>query len=70
MSKDMMAMLPDMSDVDLKTLLGNAERLATGGSDKQKTAAAALLPAIAAERDRRQAEKIAARPKRPSRKQT
>jgi hypothetical protein len=59
--------LPAMTDVELATLKANADALAASGSDKQKNAASALMPALEAElnvrRDRAAAER-AAKPKR------
>ena len=59
--------LPGMTDIELATLKANADALAASGSDKQKTAAAALMPALEAElavRRERAAAERAAKPKR------
>jgi hypothetical protein len=46
---DMTARLPSMDDSALAVLHANAERLGQTGTSAQKSAAAALLPAIEAE---------------------
>ncbi|MHB1218532.1 MAG: hypothetical protein ACYC1L_10090 [Alphaproteobacteria bacterium] len=59
--------LPAMTDIELATLKANADALAASGSDKQKNAAAALMPALEAElgvRRERAAAERAAKPKR------
>jgi DNA invertase Pin-like site-specific DNA recombinase len=59
--------LPAMTDVELATLKANADALAASGTDKQKNAAAALMPALEAElnvRRERAAAERAAKPKR------
>ena len=52
---DMATRLPSMTDQQLSTMRGNAERLGEGGNSKQKTEAARLLPLIQAEIDERKA---------------
>ncbi len=59
--------LPEMTDIELATLKANADTLAASGNDKQKSAAAALMPALEAElavRRERAAAERAAKPKR------
>ncbi|MGE0094105.1 MAG: hypothetical protein AB7M05_05310 [Alphaproteobacteria bacterium] len=59
--------LPAMTDIELATLKANADALAASGSDKQKNAVAALMPALEAElavRRERAAAERAAKPKR------
>lgn len=59
--------LPAMTDLELATLKANADALSASGSDKQKNAAAALMPALEAElnvRRERAAAERAAKPKR------
>ena len=48
--------IPTMHDTDLASLQGNAQRLETTGTDKQKRDAAELLPLIAAEMADRKAK--------------
>lgn len=52
------AKLPAMDDKALAVLRSNAERLGRTGTKSQKTAAAALLPAIEAEVDARRVAKL------------
>ena len=54
----MIAKLPAMDDKALAVLRSNAERLSQTGTKSQKTAAAALLPAIDAEVDARKTAKL------------
>lgn len=54
----MIAKLPAMDDKALAVLRSNAERLGRTGTKSQKTAAAALLPAIDAEVDARKTAKL------------
>lgn len=54
----MIAKLPAMDDKALAVLRSNAERLGRTGTKAQKTAAAALLPAIDAEVDARKTAKL------------
>ena len=54
---DMLERLPALEDDALKNLHANAQRLGQSGTTKQKTSAAALLPAIVAELDARKAAK-------------
>ena len=64
--------IPTMSDEDVINLLANAQRLAQSGDEKQRAAAADLIPALegaAAERKSRrlaaaQAKRAAKRPKK------
>jgi hypothetical protein len=55
---DLLAKLPSMEHAALTVLHGNAERLEQTGTSAQRTAAAALLPAIEAELAARQAAKL------------
>ena len=64
---DMATKLPSMTDQQLTTMLGNAERLGHAGTNKQKTEAARLMPLIQAEIDDRRA-RAPAKPARRSRK--
>lgn len=57
---DIATKLPAMTDDALATLRANAERLENSGTPPQRTAAAALLPAIRAE----VAARVVARPPR------
>ena len=52
---DVATRLPSMTDQQLATMLGNAERLGEAGTNKQKGEAARLLPLIQAEIDDRKA---------------
>jgi len=45
--------IPTMSDEEVVNLLANAQRLSEVGDDKQKAAAAELLPALQTEADQR-----------------
>lgn len=49
--------IPEMTDEDVTNLLANARRLSEEGTDKQKSAAAELLPAL----EEAAAERLAAR---------
>lgn len=60
--------LPAMTDIELATLKANADALAASGSDKQKNAAAALMPALEAELDVRRERAAAERAAKPKRK--
>lgn len=60
--------LPEMTDIELATLKANADALAASGSDKQKTAAAALMPALDAEMNLRRERAAAERAAKPKRK--
>lgn len=55
---DLLAKLPSMEDAALTVLHGNAERLEQTGTSAQRTAAAALIPAIEAELAARRAAKL------------
>lgn len=61
---DLRSRLPELSDDALATLRGNAERLSREGTDKQRAAADALLPAVLNEIAGRTKEKNAARQER------
>ncbi|MBL8555666.1 MAG: hypothetical protein JNL41_15440 [Phenylobacterium sp.] len=50
--------IPTLSDEEVVNLLANAQRLAETGDDKQKAAAAELLPALQDEADARKAERL------------
>lgn len=50
--------IPTLSDEEVVNLLANAQRLAEEGDDKQKAAAMDLLPALRAEAEARQAERM------------
>jgi hypothetical protein len=52
--------LPGMTDDDVGNLLANARRLAETGSDKQRTAAAEILPALEAAAEGRHAARLEA----------
>jgi hypothetical protein len=52
---DMATRLTSLTDQQLATMLGNAERLGVSGTNKQKGEAARLLPLIQAEIDERKA---------------
>jgi hypothetical protein len=54
----MIAKLPAMADAALAVLRANAERLGKSGTKAQKSAAAALMPAIDAELEARRAAKL------------
>ena len=54
------AKLPEMEDAALVVLRENAERLEQSGTSAQKAAAAALMPALDAELDKRREAKLAA----------
>jgi hypothetical protein len=51
--RDLSSQIPEMTDGDLETLHGNAQRLAGTGNQRQRDAAAALLPSLTAELDKR-----------------
>jgi len=56
---DLVARLPSLEDTALAVLHQNAERLEQSGTSAQKSAAAALLPAIQAElAARREAKRV------------
>lgn len=57
---DLIAKLPAMDDAALAVLHDNAERLEQSGTKAQKSAAAAVLPALEAELESRRAAKLAA----------
>ena len=57
---DLVAKLPAMEDAALASLHNNAERLEQSGTKAQKSAAAALLPALETELANRRAAKLAA----------
>jgi len=62
---DLVAKLPSLDDGALAVLRDNAERLEQSGTKTQRSAAAALLPAIETElASRREAKKAAASAKR------
>ena len=66
---DMAERLPSLSEKDLRTLRGNAERLGRTGTSKQQTEATRLLPLIEAElEDRKSREPPRARKTRTPRK--
>ncbi len=69
---DLVAKLPSMEDAALAVLRENAERLEQSGTKAQKSAAAALLPALETELANRRAAKLAASPgkRTPSRRVT
>jgi hypothetical protein len=52
---DMATQLPSLTEKQLSTMLGNAERLGLAGNKKQKGEAARLMPLIQAEIDDRKA---------------
>ena len=52
---DVASRLPSMTDQQLATMLGNAERLGLAGTNKQKGEAARLMPLIQAEIEERKA---------------
>ena len=56
---NMRTKLPGMSDAELTTLRGNAERLSTTGSAVQRQAATDLLPDIVAELSSRRTARLA-----------
>jgi hypothetical protein len=58
---DLLSRLPDLSDEELATLRGNAERLSRKENDRQGKAAAELLPAVLAEIAKRPAKRSTAR---------
>lgn len=57
---DLAAKLPSMEDTALTVLHQNAARLEQSGTKAQRSAAAALLPAIKTELEARRAAKLAA----------
>jgi hypothetical protein len=69
---DLVAKLPSMEDAALAVLHENAERLEQSGTKAQKSAAAALLPALETELANRRAARLAAAPAKrtPSRRVT
>ena len=52
---DVATQLPSMTEKQLSTMLGNAERLGIAGNKKQKLEATRLMPLIQAEIDERKA---------------
>ena len=52
---DIATRLPSLSEQQLATMLGNAERLGNSGTKKQKSEAARLAPLIQAEIEERRA---------------
>lgn len=61
--------IPAMSDEEVVNFLANARRLKDAGDDKQRTAAAELLPALeTAAAERRAARLAAAQAKRAARR--
>jgi hypothetical protein len=58
---DLLSRLPDLSDVELATLRGIAERVSRKANDRQGKAAAELLPAVLAEIAKRPAKRSTAR---------
>jgi len=66
---DIATRLPTLSDQQLATMLGNAERLGQAGTNKQKGEAARLLPLIQAELEERKARMpVKAKPVRRTKK--
>jgi hypothetical protein len=59
---DLVAKLPSMEDAALAVLHENAERLEQSGTKAQRSAAAALLPALETELANRHAARLAASP--------
>lgn len=57
---DLVAKLPTLEDAALAALHGNAARLEQTGTNAQKKAAAALLPALESELESRRSAKLAA----------
>ena len=51
--------IPEFSDEEVVNLLANARRLAEAGDERQKAAAAELLPALEAAAEERRAERLA-----------
>ena len=63
--------IPTLSDEEVINLLTNARRLAEGGDEKQKAAAAGLLPSLEAEAEtRKQARLERAKAKRAATRKT
>ncbi len=54
---NMLERIPEMTDQELATLHGNAQRLESSGAPAQQKAAAEMLPAITAELAEREARK-------------
>lgn len=52
--------IPTMTDAEVLNLLSNARRLQETGDERQKSAAAELLPALEAAATERHAERLAA----------
>jgi len=50
--------IPTLSDDEVVNLLANARRLGETGDDKQRAAAAELLPALEAEAEQRHSERM------------
>lgn len=66
---DIATRLPTLSDQQLATMLGNAERLGQAGTNKQRGEAARLLPLIQAELEERKARMpVKAKPVRRTKK--
>jgi hypothetical protein len=61
---DLRPMIPTLGDDALRNLHANAQRLETEGSNAQRAAATALLPAIEAELDTRKSAAAAQRAER------
>ena len=51
--------IPQLSDEEVTNLLDNARRLSEDGDDRQKTAAAELLPALEVAAEERRVERLA-----------
>ena len=51
--------IPELSDEEVANLLANARRLAEAGDERQKAAAAELLPALEAAAEERHTERLA-----------
>jgi hypothetical protein len=51
--------IPEFSDEEVVNLLANARRLAEGGDERQKAAAAELLPALEIAAEERRVERLA-----------
>ena len=50
--------IPTLSDEEVVNLLANAQRLSEQGDDKQKAAAAEILPALEAEAEQRREARL------------
>ena len=64
---NMLERIPEMTDQELATLHGNAQRLESAGAPAQQKAAAEMMPAITAELAEREARKP---PKKTAKKAT